>query len=89
MNAIKITQEKSNELLEAAMTRMRWKLWFSFAESKYHEFRKDDDPKRPHYNNINKYCAEHWGKTISEMSKQELQEKIAIVKKWKEDKKQK
>jgi len=87
MNAIKVTSEKSNELLEAAMTRMRWKLWFSFAESKYHHFRKNDNPKRPHYDNINDYCREHWGKTISKMSKEELQEKIAIVKKWKEPEK--
>lgn len=89
MNAIKVTPEKSAEILEAAMTRMRWKLWFSFAESKYHHFRKNDNPKRPHYDNINAYCREHWNKTIGEMSKEELQEKIAIVKKWKEDKKEK
>ncbi|MDD3079119.1 MAG: hypothetical protein PHH37_08445 [Paludibacter sp.] len=83
MNSIKVTPQKSNELLEAAMQRMRWKLWFSFAESKYVEFRKENNTKKPNYHIINNYCKEHWGKEIGEMSKSELQEKIAIVKKWK------
>lgn len=83
MNRPAITKEKSAELLEAAMTRMRWKLWFSFAESKYTEFRINDCKKRPNYKKIDAYCIQHWGVEISKMTKEQLQEKIAIVKKWK------
>jgi hypothetical protein len=81
--AATITPEKVQQLHEEAMRRMRWRLWFVFAESKYENFRYNDDPKKPHYKNINNYCKEHWGKEIGEMTKDELAKHIALVKKWK------
>lgn len=83
MKALTITPEKAHELHEEAMRRLRWRLWFVFAESKYEQFRYKGNKKKPHYKNINKYCLEHWGKEIGDMTKEELSEKIAIVSKWK------
>lgn len=83
MNSILVTPEKRRELYEETMRRLRWRLWFAFAESKYTHFCYKGNKKRPHYKNIDDYCQEQWGKTISVMSKTELSEKIAIVTKWK------
>lgn len=85
METPQITPEKAKELTEAAMRRLRWRLWFAFAESKYDEFCYKGNKKKPHWNNIKKYCLEHWNKEIGQMTKEELSEKIAIVKKWKND----
>ena len=73
------------ELYEETMRRLRWRLWFVFAESKYDQFCYKGNRKKPHYGNINTYCQSKWGKTISEMTKTELSEKIAIVTKWKQN----
>lgn len=84
MKEINVTPDKADELLEKAMTRMRWRLWYAFAESKYPEFRYHDNKKQPDFNNIRAYCLKHWGIEIGNMTKEQLQEKIAIVNKWKE-----
>jgi hypothetical protein len=84
MNSINVTPEKADELLEQAMNRMRWRLRYAFAESKYHEFRYHENKKLPDLININAYCLKHWGVQIDNMTKEELQEKIAIVTKWRE-----
>ena len=83
MNTVKITPQKSAQLNAEAMKRMRWRLWFAFAESKYNHFCKDGDKKKPHYQNIDAYCSEHWGKTIGNMTKEELAKHISQVTKWK------
>jgi hypothetical protein len=72
-----------NRLREESMTRMRWRLWFLFAESKYTQFAYKGDRKKPCYEVIKKYCREHWGKEIKDMTEPELSKYIAIVKKWK------
>jgi len=84
MKEINVTPDKVDELLEKAMIRMRWRLLYVFAESKYPEFRYHDNKKQPDFNNIKTYCLKHWGIEISNMTKEQLQEKIAIVSKWKE-----
>ena len=73
----------SSRLREESMIRMRWRLWFLFAESKYTEFCYKGNKKNPHYENIKKYCRERWGKEIKDMTDDELSKYIAIVKKWK------
>ncbi len=78
-----VSKEKSGQLHEEAMRRMRWRLWFAFAESKYEHFRQDGNKKKPNYQNINKYCKEHWGKEVGEMTKDELAKHISQVSKWK------
>ena len=83
MKEILITQEKAKQLKNEAMIRMRWRLWFVFAESKYEQYRYKGNKKKPHYKNINAYCLKHWGKEIGEMTKDELAKHIAQVKKWK------
>jgi len=54
-----------------------------FAESKYTQFAYKGDRKKPCYEVIKKYCREHWGKEIKDMTEPELSKYIAIVKKWK------
>ena len=88
MKTINVTPEKSEQLQDEAMVRMRWRLWYVFAESKYPEFRYHDNKKQPDFNNIRAYCLKHWGVEIGNMTKEELQEKIAIVNKWKEPKRE-
>lgn len=83
MKTIEVTPEKAKQLQEDALTRMRWRLWYAFAESKYEEFCYQGNKKKPYWKNIAAYCLKHWGKQIGEMTKDELQEKIAIVGKWK------
>ncbi|HEY5508421.1 MAG TPA: hypothetical protein VIK29_07115 [Paludibacter sp.] len=83
MKTIEVTPEKAEQLHEEAMVRMRWRLWYAFAESKYPEFRYHDNKKQPDFNNIRAYCLKHWGVEIGNMTKVQLQEKIAIVTKWK------
>ena len=83
MNTQTITPEQSKRLYQDAMIRMRWRLWFAFAESKYEEFRYRGNPKKPYFKNIKEYCLNHWGKEIANMTKEELSEYIAIVTKWK------
>ena len=85
MKEINVTPDKADELLQKAMIRMRWRLWYAFAESKYPEFRYHDNKKLPDFINIKAYCLKHWGVEIEHMTKDELQEKIAIVSKWKEN----
>lgn len=85
MKKVELTPEKSRELHEEAMRRLRWRLWFAFAESKYNHFCYKGNKKSPHYKNIDDYCREHWNKTIGTMTKEELSEKIAIVSKWKQE----
>ncbi len=80
---ITINPKRAEELNNAALRRMRWKLWFCFAESKYDTFRENDNPKRPHYKNIDAYCLKHWGKKIGEMTKTELSKYISLISKWK------
>ena len=78
---IKYLQDAWNKK-EEELRRLRWRLWFAFAESKYEHFRVKDS-KHPNYNIINDYCEKHWGVKIGDMTKSKLQEKIAIVQKWK------
>lgn len=76
-------QETINKIEYDAMVRMRWRLWFLFAESKYEEFRYKGRPNKPHYQAIKDYCIKQWGKEPKDMSKHELRKVISIVKKWK------
>ena len=81
----KISNKKSAQLKEAAMTRMRWRLWFAFRDSKYTQFRNIYRGKSyPHYENIKVYCLKHWGKEIKDMGENELANRISIVSKWKD-----
>lgn len=82
MEHLTVTPEKVRELQNVEMNRMRWRLWFSFAESKYKQFAYKGSNK-PHYANINAFCMKHWGKTIAEMTKDELGKYISLVRKWK------
>jgi hypothetical protein len=79
----KIAPRRAVQLREAEMTRMRWRLWFLFAESKYKEFAYKGDPKKPYYAKIRAYCLHHWGKEIGDMTHAELSRFIGIVRKWK------
>lgn len=78
INYLQETWDKKQDELR----RLRWRLWFVFAESKYEHFRVKDS-KHPNYNIINDYCEKYWGVKVGDMTKKQLQEKIAIVKKWK------
>lgn len=83
MDILLITPQKAEQLKSEALIRMRWRLWFAFAESKYEGFRYDGNKKKPHYGNIDAYCVKHWGKRIGEMAKSELAKHISQVNKWK------
>ncbi|WP_315302510.1 hypothetical protein [Tannerella forsythia] len=74
-----------NRLKEEALRRMRWRLWFAFAESKYDTFGHVDRLGRlqPDFEKITKYTMKYWGKHIKDMSEEELASRIAIVQKWK------
>ncbi len=74
-----------NRLQEESMRRMRWRLWFAFAESKYESFGRVDRYGRlqPDFASITEYCKKYWGKEIKDMDARELSERIAIVQKWK------
>ena len=53
------------------MRRMRWRLWFAFAESKYAEFCGSigrNGKRMPNYNAIDAYCEKHWSVRIYQMS---------------------
>jgi hypothetical protein len=77
------TLELATKLQIETIKRLRWRLWFVFAESKYDAFRVDKNKKKPNWHEINKYCREHWGKEIGDMTEAELAKYISIVKKWK------
>lgn len=74
-----------NRLKEEALRRMRWRLWFAFAESKYDSFGRVDRLGRlqPDFAKITKYTMKYWGKHIKDMTEEELASRIAIVQKWK------
>lgn len=73
-------------LQQEALTRMRWRLWFAFADSKYDSFKYKGRKGKPNYAVIKKYCIEHWGKEPADMTLEELRKSIAIVNKWKNEK---
>lgn len=70
-------------LKEESMRRMRWRLWFVFAESKYEVFSENGKGLKPHFDNIKAYSLKHWGKEIKDMTEKELSKNIAIISKWK------
>ena len=80
--ATTITPEQARRLENQALTRMRWRLWFAFTDSKYAHFRYKGRSGKPDYAAIKKYCRDHWGKEPADMSLEELRKYIAIVNKW-------
>ena len=80
-----ISNERSAQLQEEAMRRMRWRLWFAFRDSKYDQFKyMHKGNVYPNYAKIKEYCLRHWGKEIKDMGYNELSNKISIVLKWKD-----
>lgn len=79
----KEAQRKADRLQQDTMMRMRWRLWFAFAESPYEAFRYKGRQGKPNYATIKEYCRTHWHKEPGEMTLQELRKCIAIVGKWK------
>ena len=68
---------------EKKLNRLKWRLYFVFAESKYEAYRVDNNTKKPNIQNIHTYCQKHWNKTPETMSARELENYIAIISKWK------
>lgn len=80
-----VSEKRSVQLKNEAMTRMRWRLWFAFRDSKYEHFRYISKGRAyPNYATIKEYCLRHWSKEIKDMSYNELSNKISIVLKWKD-----
>ena len=66
------------------MCSLRHKLFWTFRDSGYPQYEDTTTfykgKTNPHYQNINDYCKSHWGKQVGEMTKQELEKYINIVK---------
>jgi hypothetical protein len=78
-----VDARRAAQLREEEMIRMRWRLWFLFAESRYTQFAYKGNPKKPCYAKIREYCIRHWGREIGDMTRAELSRFIGIVRKWK------
>ena len=79
-----LTKEECDQLIESlnketkrtneTLSRLRWKLIFSFKDSGYKGFCTAEG--KVDYTAINKYCQEHWGKSLAEMNSEEFNKYI-------------
>lgn len=68
---------------EKELKRLRRRLQFVMADSRYPKFWYKGQRGKPDFANIDSYCHAHWGKHLNDMSVRELSQYIAIAVRWK------
>ncbi len=74
---------QSNSTGDEILRRLQWKLRYAFADSKYDNYCVGGNKKKPNMLEIDSFCLKQWKKRVNEMSEDEMEKYISIVKHWK------